>query len=83
MTAITPGTGGTFKSDTAENALFEAAIYLQNLETTPANNPTNRNVVQVVVNTDAKTATITATLPLEYAIDAGGNVTLSAASYLT
>lgn len=82
MAAITPGAGGTFKSDTAENALFEAAMYLQKLETTPANNPNNRNVVQVAVNTDAATATITATLPLEYAIDADGKLTLSAVSYL-
>lgn len=83
MAPITPGTGGTLKSDTAENALLEAAMVVQNLERTTGNNPNNRNFVNVTFNSDAGTATIAATIPVVQTIGPDGKLSLEADTYLT
>lgn len=83
MATITPGTGGALKSDTAENALLEAAMLVQSLERTPANNPDNRNFCQVTFNTDAGTATVTSTFPITPVVGADGRITIEAVEYLT
>lgn len=84
MADITPGTGGTLKSTTAENALLEAAMLVQARERTGANNPNNRNFVNVTFNSDAGTATISATIPVVQTIDpATGGISLVAEEYLT
>lgn len=83
MADITPGTGGTLKSASAENALLEVAMLVQNLERTPANNPDNRNFCQVTINTDAGTATVTSTFPIAPVVGADGKITIEAVEYLT
>lgn len=83
MADIVSAAGSTLKSTTAENALLESAMYVQKLERTSANNPNNRNFVNVQFNTDAGTATITATIPVTQAIDpASGGISLVAEEYL-
>lgn len=74
---------GTLKSTTYENALLEAAMLMQGIERNTSRNPEGKNNVNIVFNTDAGTATINATLPIEQTVDANGAVSLKASEYLT
>jgi len=74
---------GAIKSETAENALLEAAMRVQALERTTANNPDGRNFVNVSINTDAGTATIAATIPVTQVVNTDGSISFTATEYLT
>lgn len=82
MATITPGTGGTIKSSTAEGALLESAIYVQTLEADTSSNPNKKNFVNVTINTDAKIATISGSLPIEFSQNAAGQIIVQAVTYL-
>lgn len=70
-------------STTVENALFEAASYVQGLERSPDHNPQNKNYVNVTIDTDTAIATITARLPIFFNVNARGGLTVSISEYLT
>ena len=82
MASITPG-NGTFKADTAEGVLFEAAMYCQTLEDNPLANPSKINNVSLTVNTDTKIASITATIPLQFVQNAQGGLGVFVKEYLS
>lgn len=71
------------KSTTKENGLLEAAQLLQAAEQAyvPPQGATAPNRVQVAVNTDAKTVTVTATLPITFTSDSTGKMVIAADTY--
>ena len=74
----------TYRSPTAEGMLLEAAMVLQALEMNDFYNISNpkQNKVNVTINTDALTATISATIPVKIQRDSIGKIELTAAQYL-
>lgn len=71
------------KSTTIEAALLEFAILMQMKEATPSNNPQNLNNVQVTVNVDSGTVTISAQLPVSEQVNPDGSIGFTVEPYLT
>lgn len=74
-----------YKSTAVEQMLLEVAIFLQVLEDNLIYNtavpPANK--VNVTINTDARTATISAILPISFTTNASGGTVITADQYLT
>lgn len=68
------GTGGTFKGNTPEKYALEVLMYLQNLERTPALNPSSRNFVTGTYNSDTGLYQGSFSLPVIMGIDASSGV---------
>ena len=79
---FTPGTGGTFKSVTAEAYVLETLMYLQALEQNSLKNPQNRNFITGSYNSDTKVYTGTFSLPISLTLGTDGAVTCVANPYL-
>jgi hypothetical protein len=82
MVAITLGTGGTFKSPTAEGHLLEICTYLQNQERSNISNSTNKDYVQISFNLNDMTTGISFALPAEQTINETGQIITTASDYL-
>lgn len=81
MAAITPGTGGTLKSATVEGTLLEVALLLQGLEEAVTTDPIPENV-NVTLDTNDGTATISATIPISVGFDTSGKPVITATPYV-
>lgn len=79
---FTPGTGGTFKSVTAEAYVLETLMYLQALEQNLLKNPQNRNFITGSYNSDTKVYTGTFSLPILLSLGTDGEVICVANPYL-
>jgi hypothetical protein len=82
MTAITLSSGGTLKSDNAENQLLELATFIKLTEQTPAKNPTNSNNLQITYNAQTLLVTINYSMPAVSGINTSGQPITTAANYL-
>ncbi|MBF2025611.1 MAG: hypothetical protein IGS48_02430 [Oscillatoriales cyanobacterium C42_A2020_001] len=82
MAAIQPGTGGTFKTETAEGRAIETLCFLQLQEATAARNPESRNAVSGDFSIEELTFSGTFVLPAEQTISNEGNLTIIATPYL-
>lgn len=71
--------GGSIKSDTLPEAVLELAQYLQNLEIATSGAANN---VNIVYNTEASFAAITASLPVIKSINADGSININVTPYL-
>lgn len=80
MSALAPT---DIKSTTKEAGFLELAQLLQTAEQNfvPPSGEVQQNRVQVAINTDTKTATISATLELTSAVSATGQIQFSAVEY--
>lgn len=72
--AFQEGSGGTFKGNSPEKYALEVLMYLQNLERTPASNPSSRNYVTGTYNSDTGLYQGSFSLPVILGIDAGSGV---------
>lgn len=83
MAAIAPGTGGTFKTLTAEGRAVEALVFLQTLERTASKNPQNRTFVNGSLNTRTGVYSGTFGLPIAESLFTDGSLRIRAAPYLS
>ncbi|MEH2242356.1 hypothetical protein [Nostoc sp.] len=83
MTSITPGTNGTLKSITAENALVELVAILKNGEANTTVNPNKRNYVTLDFNLNTGSVAISFNIPTIPIITTTGSIEISASEYLT
>lgn len=83
MTTITPGTGGTIKSTTLENAFHEALTLCIGYERDTAKNPSNLRNITLSINLADNKATGTFSFGLTKEISATGSITHTTAEYLT
>lgn len=72
----------SLKANTIEGLILEAAILAQFLEANPEANPDKKNYINVTVNTDTKTAAITANLPIGFGRNEVGQMIVNATQYL-
>ncbi len=87
--AYTPGSGGTFRGTTVQQALIQHVIAQRTLEINPAQNPTGANYIEYQISSVTAggngnavfTATLTG-LPLEVANNSNGTQTTSGRAYL-
>lgn len=82
MATIVTGESGTLKAITLEGQLQEAAILLQLLEATPANNPEQIDRVSVSHDPDANIFTSSFSFPVNQNINELGHINYSAFDYL-
>lgn len=75
MAAFDPGTGGTLKSTTLEDAFLEGFQLLNAAEAALANNP---GLTSMNFDTDAGIATMTASLPVATSVAADGSINVAA-----
>lgn len=85
--AYTPGTDGTFRGATIQQALIQHIIAQRNLELDSTKNPTNANYIdyQITAGTTANNSIFNATLtglPLDTTNNSNGTQTTSGKSYL-
>ena len=83
MTPITPGTNGTLKSTTAENALIELVTILKNGQANTTVNPNKRNYVTLDFNVNTGSVAISFSIPSVSMITATGSIEITANEYLT
>lgn len=83
MTAITWGTGGTLQGITSVEDYFAGSInYLYAQQNTSAKNPSNiQNLTRTINSTGTMSGSLT--VPATFTGAANGNITVTAASYLT
>lgn len=82
MAAIQTGTGGTFKTSTAEGRLIESICYLQLQEAITAQNTSGRNGVSGEFSVEDLVFSGTYQLPTEQTISTDGTLLIVATSYL-
>lgn len=82
MATVTPGTGGTIKSTTAEGQAIEALIYLQSRETLIDANPQQEDRITGAFDTDLKTFSGNFRIPASQTINTAGNLVIQATPYL-
>ncbi|OLP19816.1 hypothetical protein BST81_03540 [Leptolyngbya sp. 'hensonii'] len=82
MATITPGTGGTFKSVTAEGQAIEALIYLQDRENTTTANPNGEDRLDGNFDTDLRTFSGQFRIPASQSINGSGQLVIQAVPYL-
>lgn len=70
------------QSNTLEGLFLEIALLLQKYELDESKNPNKQNLVNVSVDTDAKKASITARLPIDFSTTQNGGYVV-AFPYLT
>lgn len=85
MSVFAPGTGGTLKSVTNPAALFEAARLLDTNEN--ARNMANtgvspKNNITVSIDFGTRVASLAASIPAVFTLDASGNIVVNAVDYL-
>jgi hypothetical protein len=84
MATITPGTGGTLKSTTAEGVLVEALILQKINENDATKNPsTTIDNISVSIDLDTQILSGSWTLPVTRTITTTGRVEFTASEYLT
>ncbi|MDF5706547.1 MAG: hypothetical protein PUP90_02405 [Nostoc sp. S4] len=83
MTSVIPGTNGTLKSTSAENALIELVTFLKNGEADTTINPNKRNYVTLDFNVNTGSVAISFSIPSVPTITATGSIELTASEYLT
>lgn len=83
MTAITPGTGGTIKSTTLENAFHEALNQCIGYERDTSKNPSNLRNITLSINLADNRATGTFSFGLTKEISSTGSITHTVSEYLT
>lgn len=77
--AFAPGTSGTLTSDTYPGALLELATDIQVLEVAQ-----DKNNLNITIDDDAGIATVIASIPVAYSIDASnGTTVVTADAYLS
>lgn len=82
MATVTPGTGATIKSTTAEGQLIEALILAKISEQDTALNPQNKNfITSASDNYLTKFFTFNASFPVNQSIDEIGKIAYSAPNY--
>ncbi len=82
MAAIAPGTGGSFKSSTAEGRAIEAIVFLQLAEQMEVNNPQSTNGISGAFDTEEKTFQGTYSIPASQTINGDGQLVIAAVPYL-
>jgi hypothetical protein len=82
MAAIQPGTGGTFKSTTAEGRLMEAICFLQLREADSIENPNGRNAIQGDFSIQNLVFSGSYNFAAEQAISSTGSLSIVASPYL-
>lgn len=83
MATITPGTGGSLTSNTAEGQAVEALIYLQSRELNTAANPSGEDRITASIDIDVQTLTGSYRLPAVQSINSQGQLVIAAQSYLS
>ena len=83
MATITPGTGGTLQSTTAEGQMVEIINFLQLQEANTAVNTTAADYVQATYNINTLVYAGTFSLPISQVSDSSGMIQLLAQNYLT
>lgn len=83
MATITPGSGGTFVTETAEGRLIDAVCLLQSYEADSAKNSSGRTAVSGSFSIEDLTFTGAYSLPAEQTISNSGSLTIAATPYLT
>lgn len=78
MAPFVPGTGGSLKSTTMEDALLELMVLIRNKEDEWEVSPR----VFLTIDAGAQLATATATLPIVFALDASGSPELNTVEYI-
>lgn len=76
--AILPGSP---KERTIEGILLEVATVLQRVESNELYNPDKKNLINVIIDSDTKIATITARLPIDFFINGQGQQVYKAREY--
>lgn len=82
MVAIQPGTGGTFKTATAEARAIEALCFLQLQEADTTKNPNNRQVISGSFDTEDLTFSGTYAFPADQTLSSGVGLVIVATNYL-
>ncbi|HEY9657738.1 MAG TPA: hypothetical protein V6C65_04675 [Allocoleopsis sp.] len=82
MATIAPGTGGTFKTTTAEGRSLEVLMFVQIAESNSSNNPENQNGVDGSINTETNLFEGTFRLPANQTINGNGELVIAAIPYL-
>jgi hypothetical protein len=82
MATVTPGTGGTIKSTTAEGQAHEILSFISLRQQSPSINPGQVRNILATHDQDALLFSGTYQLSVTQTIGAGGNLTLSANTYL-
>jgi len=80
-TGFTPGTGGTFKSETIEGYFLEVLSYLEILEGSTNKNPNQNNYISSAFDSDARNANGTATIPFLFELGTN-SIEFTASEYL-
>ncbi len=83
MVAITPGTGGTFKSTSAEALLAEIIDFMQLQEVNSIRNPNARDYVRCSYDCNSYTMTASFNFPYIEALNAEGLLTANVPDYLS
>lgn len=83
MATYTPGTGGTLKSTTLENAFHEALNSAINFEKDTAKNPQNQQKIGLSINAVTRSATGSFTFSLTKEITTAGTISFPVTDYFT
>lgn len=82
MVAIQPGTGGTFKTATAESRAIEALCFLQLQEADSSKNPNARKAISGSFDTGDLTYSGTYAIPADQTLSSGVGLVIVATNYL-
>lgn len=82
MATITPGTGATISSTTAEGQALAALLYLQQRESNTVANPNAEDRISASFDTDLLTFAGQYQLPATQAINGSGQLVIAAGNYL-
>lgn len=82
MVAIQPGTGGTFKTTTAEARAIESLCYLQLQEADSTKNPNGRQVISGSFDTEDLSFSGTYAFPADQTLSPGVGLVIVATNYL-
>lgn len=82
MGAITPGSGATIKSGTAEGQLIETIAFIKSQEQLASRNPKGSNAVQMSFNLGTLQASLSFTMPAQPGINTLGQPITTADIYL-
>lgn len=72
MGSVVPGTGGTLKSNTIENSLYEALVIASNWENDIAKNPSGEKRIALITDTPSKLFNANFTLKIARELTATG-----------
>lgn len=73
---------GSLKERTMEGLLLEIAMIIQKIEANELFNPDKKNLVNVIIDSDTKIASITARLPIDYFTGMRGEQIYKARQYM-